>query len=172
MRQCLIASDPICKRKTCKRAGTISVPALFAWNASGTYAWLPYAPAVRQRTLSDQNNSDPELYPAAPSGMIFWVMIKASTSISWSGRHISCRRSACCSAVLASRSAAFSAGRLVMFNCSQWISVKLRNTLTSVLATVDMVLIKMSSATPTTSLRVSPTVSPVTAALWAAEPLP
>jgi hypothetical protein len=33
------------------------------------------------------------------------------------------------------------------------------------LATVDIVLMKISSATPTTSLRVSPTVSPVTAAL-------
>lgn len=45
------------------------------------------------------------------------------------------------------------------------ISVILRNRLTSVLARVDIVLMKMSSATPTTSLRVSPTVSPVTAAL-------
>ena len=44
------------------------------------------------------------------------------------------------------------------------ISVKFLNTTESVLATVDMVLMKMSSATPTTSLRVSPTVSPVTAA--------
>ena len=52
------------------------------------------------------------------------------------------------------------------------IRVILRNTLTRVLATVDMVLMKISRATPTTSLRVSPTVSPVTAALWAAEPLP
>ena len=52
------------------------------------------------------------------------------------------------------------------------MSVKWENTVASVLATVDMVLMKMSSATPTTSLRVSPTVSPVTAALCAAEPLP
>ncbi len=52
------------------------------------------------------------------------------------------------------------------------ISVKFLNTTESVLATVDMVLMKMSSATPTTSLRVSPTVSPVTAAWCAAEPLP
>ena len=42
----------------------------------------------------------------------------------------------------------------------------------SVLATVDISLMKISSATPTTSLRVSPIVSPVTAALCASEPLP
>lgn len=42
----------------------------------------------------------------------------------------------------------------------------------SVFATVDMSLIKISRATPTTSLRVSPIVSPVTEALCAAEPLP
>ena len=36
---------------------------------------------------------------------------------------------------------------------------------TSVLATVDIILIKISSATPTTSFLVSPIVSPVTAAL-------
>ena len=42
------------------------------------------------------------------------------------------------------------------------ISVMFLNTLTRVLATVDMVLMKISKATPTTSLRVSPTVSPVT----------
>ena len=47
-----------------------------------------------------------------------------------------------------------------------------RNRAARVLATVDMVLMKMSRATPTTSLRVSPTVSPVTAALWAGVPLP
>ena len=52
------------------------------------------------------------------------------------------------------------------------IRVMFRKRLTSVLATVDMVLMKMSSATPTTSLRVSPTVSPVTAALCAAVPFP
>ena len=51
-------------------------------------------------------------------------------------------------------------------------SVKWVNTEASVLATVDMVLMKMSRATPTTSLRVSPTVSPVTEARWAGEPLP
>ena len=52
------------------------------------------------------------------------------------------------------------------------MSVKWLNSVAKVLATVDMVLMKMSSATPTTSLRVSPTVSPTTAALWAGEPLP
>gem|GEM_PF-3397881 len=41
-----------------------------------------------------------------------------------------------------------------------------------VLATVDIILMKMSSATPTTSLRVSPMVSPVTEALCAGLPLP
>ena len=45
------------------------------------------------------------------------------------------------------------------------IRVIFLNTLTSVFATVDMVLINISKATPTTSFRVSPTVSPVTAAL-------
>lgn len=44
-------------------------------------------------------------------------------------------------------------------------SVKWEKTEIMVLATVDIILMKMSSATPTTSLRVSPTVSPVTAAL-------
>ena len=59
-----------------------------------------------------------------------------------------------------------------MVDSDQRISVMFRNRLTRVLATVDMVLMKMSRATPTTSFRVSPTVSPVTAALCAADPLP
>ena len=45
--------------------------------------------------------------------------------------------------------------------------VMLRKMGASVLATVDMDLMKMSSATPTTSFLVSPTVSPVTEALSA-----
>ena len=62
------------------------------------------------------------------------------------------------------------AAKLMCFAQCCWINryrirVIFLNTLTSVFATVDMVLINISKATPTTSFRVSPTVSPVTAAL-------
>ena len=52
------------------------------------------------------------------------------------------------------------------------IRVKFLITPPRVLATVDILLIKISKATPTTSFLVSPTVSPTTAALWAALPFP